>query len=453
MRSRTALIALFVLLAAAAWGWRAGVVDTRGDRADGTSTPAVSALAPQASNQAPSVVSPAAVPAGQAAPAGTPADQKAAAEVAGQASPATPTFDVVRVEPDGSTVVAGRAKPGETVTLRNGGDALAETKATATGDFVLDLTLPAGEHRLRLSDAGNALSQDAAVVSVPAPGRPNDLLVMMDRPGQPTEILASPSRPQPDEVAPTAPVSKPDTQVASAVDKPVPTVATPQAGQEARPQSTLGVEAVEVENRRLSVAGAAPEGSRLNVYLDDKLVGQAGGTADERFIANAMADVSVGSHVVRIDEIGPDGSVVARAEVPFNRPDENSMAAIAPSAPIAEAQSPVADAPTVADASVASQRPSTDATGPTPADSRDEPSGVATAGPLTVVQPALQATQAKVIIRRGDTLWRISRRAYGQGVRYTVIYLANGDQIRNPNRIYPGQVFRMPDDGGRPPRT
>ncbi|MBP0616536.1 LysM peptidoglycan-binding domain-containing protein [Jiella sp. KSK16Y-1] len=62
-------------------------------------------------------------------------------------------------------------------------------------------------------------------------------------------------------------------------------------------------------------------------------------------------------------------------------------------------------------------------------------------------QPALSASKtARVIIRKGDTLWRISRDTYGLGNRYTVIYLANGDQIRNPDLIYPGQVFRMPGD-------
>jgi nucleoid-associated protein YgaU len=53
--------------------------------------------------------------------------------------------------------------------------------------------------------------------------------------------------------------------------------------------------------------------------------------------------------------------------------------------------------------------------------------------------------QGAVIIRRGDSLWRISRRVYGHGVRYSTIYLANQEQIRNPDRIWPGQVFRMPE--------
>ena len=49
-----------------------------------------------------------------------------------------------------------------------------------------------------------------------------------------------------------------------------------------------------------------------------------------------------------------------------------------------------------------------------------------------------------MIIRRGDTLWQISRRTYGEGVRYTTIYVANRSQIQDPNRIKPGQVFSVP---------
>jgi nucleoid-associated protein YgaU len=48
------------------------------------------------------------------------------------------------------------------------------------------------------------------------------------------------------------------------------------------------------------------------------------------------------------------------------------------------------------------------------------------------------------IIRRGDNLWSIARRVYGTGLKYTTIYRANRDQIRNPARIYPGQVFELP---------
>jgi len=45
---------------------------------------------------------------------------------------------------------------------------------------------------------------------------------------------------------------------------------------------------------------------------------------------------------------------------------------------------------------------------------------------------------------RGDNLWNIARAHYGEGLRYTVIFDANKGQIRDPDLIYPGQVFSVP---------
>jgi nucleoid-associated protein YgaU len=61
------------------------------------------------------------------------------------------------------------------------------------------------------------------------------------------------------------------------------------------------------------------------------------------------------------------------------------------------------------------------------------------------VSPKLEHAAGAVIIRRKDTLWHISRRVYGHGARYSTIYLANQDQISDPDRIWPGQVFRVPE--------
>jgi len=49
-----------------------------------------------------------------------------------------------------------------------------------------------------------------------------------------------------------------------------------------------------------------------------------------------------------------------------------------------------------------------------------------------------------ITVERGDNLWRISRRILGQGIRYTQIYQANAGQIRDPDKIWPGQVFVAP---------
>ena len=56
-----------------------------------------------------------------------------------------------------------------------------------------------------------------------------------------------------------------------------------------------------------------------------------------------------------------------------------------------------------------------------------------------------------MVIQPGNNLWRISRVIYGRGIRYSVIYQANKDQIRNPSLIYPGQIFTTP--GVVPPRS
>ncbi len=58
----------------------------------------------------------------------------------------------------------------------------------------------------------------------------------------------------------------------------------------------------------------------------------------------------------------------------------------------------------------------------------------------TVVEPKI----ATKIVSRGDSLWRISSITYGAGTRYAAIYKANRERIRDPNRIYPGQIFILP---------
>lgn len=59
----------------------------------------------------------------------------------------------------------------------------------------------------------------------------------------------------------------------------------------------------------------------------------------------------------------------------------------------------------------------------------------------------------KVIVQPGNSLWRIARRAYGRGIQYTIIYEANADQIRDPDLIYPGQIFEVPPAEEAPAET
>lgn len=69
---------------------------------------------------------------------------------------------------------------------------------------------------------------------------------------------------------------------------------------------------------------------------------------------------------------------------------------------------------------------------------------VASASPADALHtPAAEAGGSRVI-SRGDSLWSLSRLAYGDGARFAVIFNANRDKIHNPNLIYPGQTFVMP---------
>lgn len=59
--------------------------------------------------------------------------------------------------------------------------------------------------------------------------------------------------------------------------------------------------------------------------------------------------------------------------------------------------------------------------------------------------PAMTVPQGRrYVVRRGNNLWWIARRTYGEGVQYSVIFDANRKQIRDPDLIYPGQVFKLP---------
>lgn len=58
---------------------------------------------------------------------------------------------------------------------------------------------------------------------------------------------------------------------------------------------------------------------------------------------------------------------------------------------------------------------------------------------------AIKFREGRVIVQPGNSLWRIARYAYGRGAQYTIIYEANADQIRDPDLIYPGQIFDVPD--------
>lgn len=439
------------------------------------------AAVPAAPATAPQTAAPA-TPAAEAPAA--PATDAAAPAAAG---PIAPTFDVVRVEGNGSIVVAGNAAPNSKVEILNGTTVLGSTVAGPDGAFVivLDDPLKPGDYTISLrSTVGTVVTASAqtAVVSVPKDAA-GQVLAMVEEPGKPAELLTVPApetkpaapatgdqaaapAPAPAAEAPAAAASAPAAPAPAVVDaKPAP--ATPPAAAVAEPK--IVVEAVEIDGNKIFVAGLADPGRKVRAYANDILLGDAQTSPDGHFLVEATRDIPVGSYTIHVDGLDADGvKVVARAAVPFEREPGEAVAAVAPAetkpaetkpAAPAAAEAPAAPAPAVAavepapapaaeDPAVAAA-PAETAPATPAAPATEAPAVVAAATPPSdvpeVVSPKLEHANGAVIIRRNDTLWRISRRVYGHGVRYSTIYLANQDQIRDPDRIWPGQVFKVPE--------
>ncbi|KQZ63013.1 hypothetical protein ASD54_01065 [Rhizobium sp. Root149] len=300
-----------------------------------------------------------------AAPA-SPAPQKAEAPVI------IPTFDVLRVEPDGSTVIAGRAAPGSKLEVTDQANTVATTTVDKAGEFVaiLDKPLSPGDHQLVLKatspDGKTVISEEIATVSVPQ-GKESELLAMVTKPGEASRIIAKPTAPaKTDRVATTAPdastaqaSAEPAKPVPQVMNAPVaqpstepqpqqPTVAAPATGTApaqqnasalavapAVPKSSdagkadLQISAVEVEGSKLFVAGVAKPGSRLKAYADGQVIGQTIAGSDGSFVIDGVRELTVGQHTIAVDQIGADDKIIVRVEVPFNRPAGDQVAAVA----------------------------------------------------------------------------------------------------------------------------
>jgi nucleoid-associated protein YgaU len=59
-------------------------------------------------------------------------------------------------------------------------------------------------------------------------------------------------------------------------------------------------------------------------------------------------------------------------------------------------------------------------------------------------EPAEQPDSTFYTVKSGDTLSKIAREAYGNAAKYPVIFEANKPMLQHPDRIYPGQVLRIP---------
>lgn len=393
----------------------------------------------------------------------------APAAPAAAAAVVAPSFDVVRVENNGSVVIAGKAAGNSKVEIVTGSKVIGAAVAGADGDFavVLNDPLKPGDYQivLRATAPDNvvATSTETAVVSVPSdPG--GQVLALVEEPGKPSQLITVPKAAD----APSAPAAGEQQASAPAAAPAAPAAAEPAPAKSAAAAAEIkvAVEAVEIEGKKIFIAGSADAGRKVRAYANEILIGEALTSPEGRFLIEAERELPVGDYIIRVDALEPNGAkVVARAAVPFQREPGEAVAAVAPqptapAAPAAEATAPTAAPAAEAKAAMAGEVPAkpadpapaaeatapAQATAPAPAATADKPAEVA-AAPATAetTAPKLEAVDGAVIIRRGDSLWRISRRVYGHGVRFSNIYLANQDQIQDPDRIWPGQVFRVPE--------
>lgn len=268
--------------------------------------------------------------------------------------PAGPSFDVVRVGPQGRAVIAGRAESGAEVTVRDGERVLGKVVADAQGQFILlpDELLQPGGRELTLSargvDGKDLAGADSVFLVVPAP----PAQIAAAEPASPAVAVLLPRNAAPPRVL-----------LGSAANR------------------KLALDTVDYDEKgEIRFSGSAKADAPVRLYVDNRPIADTKAGTDGQWSIVPTNPVSPGVHQLRVDQLGPDGRVLSRVELPFQR---------------------------------------------------------------TVAAPDLLAG-GKAIVQPGQNLWRIARQSYGQGTRYTVIYLANRDQIRDPNRIYPGQIFSVP---------
>jgi nucleoid-associated protein YgaU len=301
--------------------------------------------------------------------------------------PVAPSFDTVRVEPDGAALVAGRADPGARVALMVEGKPLAEVTADAAGNFVALFDLPADAQPRLMS----LLATDGAGQEMPS----SDSVAIAPISAPVVEIAAA--------EAPTA--------IEEPAKAPAALVVSPEGARLA--QAEAAPSPVTIDTFSFDAAGAAQlsgrgaAGASVRLYLDNAEMALV--QVDESGLWQAdLAAVEPGSYVLRADQMGAGGQVLARVEQEVTR--EAVVEPVAEPVVVAVAE-PVPAAP--------------------------EPEAAAT--PETAPPAPLTVT-----VKPGYSLWRIANEQMGDGVMYVQVFEANKDQIRNPDLIYPGQVFTIP---------
>ena len=146
------------------------------------------------------------------------------------------------------------------------------------------------------------------------------------------------------------------------------------------------------------LSGRGVVDQHIRIYVDNKPVKTRSIEADGTWSMD-LQEIDAGVYILRIDQLDSDGVVTSRTETPFQKETNQVAKQMA-----ALANNEVADS-----------------------------------------TPQIGIGLSTVIIQPGYTLWAVARKTYGFGIQYVRIYHANKDQIRDPDLIYPGQIFKLPE--------
>jgi hypothetical protein len=307
-------------------------------------------------------------------------------------------------------VIAGRAAPGASVELLRAGTVHDKTVADQSGEFVfVPNPLPPGDYSLTLratQSDGTVLTSKNSVAVALRSGKPDVVLALLEKP---------PGAP---------PGGKPD----------------------ASRSADIAIVAIESkESGKLYVSGRSEPGATVKLYLNGSYIASTAASAEGRVAFAIGSGITPGNYRVRLDVVDGAAGLRSRAEGSFSAPALSASAsatAVAPSAPDAPGSASVAG--------LAEAKPTLDGGGSVGRQlsaSAASASGPAPEVSAATIEPEGVAVVPRIgtaIVNRGDNLWHISRSTYGQGVRYSKIYDANRDQIRNPAVIFPGQIFVLP---------
>ena len=310
-----------------------------------------------------------------------------------------PAFDLVRVEPDGLTVIAGRAAPEAEVAAMLDGVEIGRARADAAGRFALVTEAPPAPlaRELRLQAGGRetapVLSDEVVLVLPPlrqaAPDiDPSPLAETSDLAGavDATDAAppADPAEAAPSAAAPAAPV---DAGTAPVLLRADPAGLALIDAAALGPSAAVTLDAIRYsDDGAVEVQGRGVPGRTARVYADDLRLTDApiGPEGGWRAVLTGLGEP--GRYRLRVDEISAAGRVESRIESPFLREAPEVLAAA-----------------------------------------------------------AAQGAPARITVQPGANLWTIARARYGRGVDYILIHEANRDRIRDPDLIYPGQVFDLPE--------